>query len=136
MVSYSGATQASLEKVWQHLLYKIEHPEHFVPGVTDVAILEKTSDTVTRVMHVNMQGNPVILKEKITFKPYKVRFELLEHPTMEGFIDNDARSISEEETEITYTAHWKNKETKEDINNAELVQAAVLKTIAYIENTL
>lgn len=136
MVSYSAVAKAPLEKVWSHLIYKIEHPEHFVPGVNHVAILERAHETVIRVMHVNMAGNQVVLKEKITFQPYKVRFELLEHPTMQGFIDNDARALSENETAITFTAHWKNKATGEEINNTELLQAAVLKTIAFIEDTI
>jgi ribosome-associated toxin RatA of RatAB toxin-antitoxin module len=133
MVSFSALTKTPLEKVWNDLLFKIEHPENFVPGVSNVLILEKTTESVIRKMDVAMNEFTVTLKEKITFHPYKVRFELMEHPTMEGYVDNDAAWISENETEITYTAHWKNKNTKEEINNFELIKTAVLKTIAFIE---
>lgn len=135
MVSYSAIAKASLEKVWEHLLFKIEHPENFVPGVSNVSILDKTDISVIRVMDIAMNGVPVTLKEKITFHPYKVRFELIEHPHMEGYVDNEANKLSDNETEVTYTAHWKNKDTKEEINNAEIIKTAVLKTIAFIEKT-
>lgn len=133
MVRYNAIANASLEKVWDHLILKIEHPENFVPGVSNVIILEKEESFVLRQMDVLMQGNTVTLKEKITFEPYKVRFELLEHPTFEGYVDNEARLITENETEITYTINWKDKNTKEPINNPEMVKSAVLKTIEFIE---
>ena len=41
MVQFSTVVNASLEKVWEHLIYKIEKPENFVPGVSDVEIIEK-----------------------------------------------------------------------------------------------
>jgi ribosome-associated toxin RatA of RatAB toxin-antitoxin module len=44
MVQYTTIVKASLEKVWQHLILKIEKPENFVPGVSDVIILEKNED--------------------------------------------------------------------------------------------
>jgi len=133
MVSYSAKTKTPLEKVWSDLLLKIEHPEHFVPGVQKVVILEKTTDSVIREMEVAMGDSKVTLKEKITFQPYKVRFDLMEHPTMEGYLDNDATWLSENETEITFTAHWKNKSTQEEIDNFEIIKNAIIKTIAFIE---
>lgn len=42
MVDYTAIVKASLEKVWHHLILKIEKPENFVPGVSNVIILEKT----------------------------------------------------------------------------------------------
>lgn len=135
MVSYSATTKASLKKVWEQLLFKIEHPEDFVPGVSHVSILEKTDTTVIRVMDVVMNGVSATLKEKITFQSYKVRFELIEHPHLDGYIDNDAKALSDTETEITYTAHWRSKGTQEEINNFEIIKTAVLKTIALIERT-
>jgi len=136
MVSYSAKTQVPLEKVWSDLLLKIEHPENFVPGVSRVLILEKTDESVIREMDVVMGDSVVTLKENITFRPYKVRFELLEHPSMEGYVDNDVKWLSENETEITFTAHWKNKSTQEEIDNFEIIKNAVIKTIAFIEKTL
>ncbi|MCZ8198254.1 MAG: DUF1857 family protein [Flavobacterium sp.] len=133
MVQFTTIVNATLEKVWEYLIYKIEKPEHFVPGVSDVVISEKNSDFVLRQMTVTTPDNKTILKEKITFIPYKVRFLLLEHPTLEGYVDNDIRMISETETEMTFTINWIDKTTQIEINNQELAKNAVLKTKTYIE---
>jgi hypothetical protein len=134
MVQFSTIVNASLEKVWSHLIYKIEKPEDFVPGVTDVIIIEKNNDFVVRQMTVTTAENTTILKEKITFIPYKVRFQLIEHPKWEGYVDNDCKVISENETEITFTINWTDKITKFEFDNQEMVKNAVLKTKNFIEN--
>jgi NACalpha-BTF3-like transcription factor len=134
MAQFSTIVNASLEKVWEHLILKIEHPENCVPGVSNVLILEKTTDFIIREMTVTTTEAITVLKEKITFIPYKVRFELLEHPKLEGFVDNDIRLISDNETEMTFNIHWKDKSTKTEINNLDMVKNAVLKTKTFIEN--
>ena len=50
MVSHSASVNAPLATVWEHFVCKIEHPEHFVPGVSHVVIREKTDDYVVRAM--------------------------------------------------------------------------------------
>lgn len=134
MVQFTCIVNASLEKVWEHLIYKIENPEHFVPGVSNVIISEKNTDFVLRQMTVTNSESTTVLKEKITFIPYKVRFLLVEHPTMEGYVDNDIIMISDNETEMTFTINWIDKKTKTEMNNQEVVKNAVLKTKTYIEN--
>ena len=134
MVQFSTTVNATLEKVWQHLLLKIERPENFVPGVSDVVILEKKEDFVTRKMTITTEENATTLVDKITFVPYKVRFLLVEHPKFEGFVDNDIKFISENETEITFTINWKDKTTQSEFDNSEMVKNAVLKTKTFIEN--
>ena len=133
MVQFTTTVKASLEKVWHHLILKIEKPENFVPGVSDVLILEKNEDFVTRKMTITTDENATTLVEKITFVPYKVRFLLLEHPKFDGYVDNDIRFISENETEMTFTIHWKDKSTQSEFDNSEMVKNAVLKTKTYIE---
>lgn len=133
MVQFSTIVNASLEKVWKHLLLKIEMPKNFVPGVSDVLILEKNEDHVTRKMTITTEGNATTLVEKITFVPYKVRFLLIEHPKFDGYVDNDIQFISENETEMTFTINWKDKTTQSEFNNLEMVKNAVLKSKTYIE---
>jgi ribosome-associated toxin RatA of RatAB toxin-antitoxin module len=133
MVHYTTIVNASLEKVWEHLILKIEKPENFVPGVSDVIILEKKEDFVNRKMTITVEGNATTLVEKITFIPYKVRFMLLEHPKFEGYVDNDIKYISDTETEMTFTINWKDKTTQSEFDNTEMVKNAVLKTKNYIE---
>ena len=134
MVQYSTTVNVSLEKVWQHLILKIEKPENFVPGVSDVIILDKNKDFVTRKMTITVEGNATTLVEKITFIPYKVRFLLLEHPKFEGYVDNDIKPISENETEMSFTINWKDKTTQSEFDNQEMLKNAVLKTKNFIEN--
>lgn len=134
MVHYTTIVKASLEKVWEHLILKIEKPENFVPGVSDVIILEKNEDFVNRKMTITVEGNATTLVEKITFVPYKVRFLLLEHSKFEGYVDNDIKPISDNETEMTFTINWKDKTTQTEFDNQEMVKSAVLKTKTFIEN--
>lgn len=135
MAKFSIIVNASLEKVWDNLILKIEQPEKFVPGVTDVFILEKNKDYVIRKMTVITEQTTTILKEKITFVPYKVRFQLLEHPKLEGYVDNDIKYISVNETEMTFSINWIDKISKTEIDNQQMVKNAVLKTKSLIENT-
>lgn len=133
MIKFTTTVNASIEKVWTHLINKIEHPENFVPGVSNVIISEKNEKFVIRQMTVTTPESTTILKEKITFVSYKVRFLLLEHPNMEGFVDNEVRKISENESELTFTIDWIDKISKKEINNQELLKNAVLKTKTFIE---
>ncbi len=134
MIQFTTIVNASLEKVWEHLILKIEKPENFVPGVSDVIILEKKGDFVTRKMTITTAENATTLVEKITFVPYKVRFLIVEHPKFEGYVDNDIKPISENETEMTFTINWKDKITQSEFDTQEMVKNAVLKTKTFIEN--
>jgi hypothetical protein len=136
MVKYTTIVNTSIEKVWCQLLLKIEHPENFVPGVSNVIISEKNADFVFRQMTITSNENRSVLNEKITFTPYKVRYILWEHPSLEGYVDNEIRFISNNQTEMTFTMNWKNKETQLEVNTIELVKLAVEKTKSYIEETL
>ncbi len=136
MASFSTSIEASIAKVWEHLLHKIEHPEAFVPGVSEVIILEKNDDFVVRQMTITVNEVASKVIEKITSSPYKVRFELLEHPEFYGFVDNEATAISKNETQLTFTMNWVNKHTQLVFDNPELMKNAVLKTKNHIENNL
>lgn len=133
MTSFSVIVTAPLEKVWESLMYKIEHPEAFVPGVGNVIIIEKTDGFVLRQMTVAVEGNSVKIIEKITSAPYLIRFEIIDHPQFEGYVDNEAVAISKNETQITFTMNWVDKQTKIQFGNSDLIKNAVLKTKLYIE---
>lgn len=136
MTSFTTSIEASVAKVWEHLLHKIEHPEAFVPGVSEVFILEKKDDFVIRQMTITMDGVASKVVEKITSSPYTVRFELLEHPEFSGFVDNQAMAISENKTQLTFTMNWVSKHTKLVFDNPEIMKKAVLKTKNHIETNL
>jgi 4-hydroxy-L-threonine phosphate dehydrogenase PdxA len=133
MVSFSTNIHAPLDQVWEHFLYKIEHPEHFVPGVSNVEIIEKTGDYVLRAMELTTpDGAQARVVEKIIHAPYTVKFLIVDHPKFSGHVDNLAEKISENETKITFSMYWVNKETGEPFSNQELVKSAVLKTVSFM----
>ena len=135
MVDYSQIALASLKDVWEHFIFKIDNPQYFVPGVSNVLIKEKHDDYVIRQMDIQLPNSEkVTVVEKITYAPYHVKFEIIEHPIYTGHVDNFAEAISETETKITYAMHWKNKLTLEDFTNQTPVKEAVIKTIDYIIN--
>lgn len=134
MLSFSTTVLVSLEEVWADLLHKIEFPENFVPGVSNVKIVEKQSDAVIREMTITTPENSFSITERITFSPYKVRFQILDHPIYEGYVDNEARPLQQKETEIIFSLYWKNKTTGELVQNQNIIEAAVLKTKEYMEN--
>jgi len=134
MIQYTTTVNASLQSVWQHLINKIDHPENFVPGISDVIIIERNEEFVIRKMTVALGEIATTLTEKITFKPYKIRFLLTEHPKFEGYVDNDIKPISENETEMTFTINWVDKITNEHFDKVEMVKDSVLKSKDFIEN--
>jgi len=133
MVSYTQLIALPISKVWEHFLYKVEHPAHFVPGVSKVHILEKTEDYVLRQMNLtNPQGEEITLVERITHIPYEVCYAIEEHPKYKGYVLNRAVAINQEETTITYSIYWQDIETDVWYAEEETVKNAVLKTLAYI----
>jgi hypothetical protein len=135
MISHSEIVPVSLEKVWEHLLFKIDNPQHFVPGVSEVTILEKTVGFTIRSMELTTpDGLKATVVERITSSPYLVKYMIIDHPVYEGYVDNLAEKISETETKITYTMNWFHKTSQSPVVNKELLKSAVLKTVEYIES--
>ena len=135
MISYSAVAKASLKDVWEHFIYKIDNPQHFVPGVSNVIIKEKNDDYVIRQMDIQIKDGPKnTVVEKITSTPYHVKFEIIEHPVFTGHVDNFAEFVSDNETKVTFAMHWKNKATGDMQSNEALIKEAVMKTIVFIES--
>lgn len=132
-ISHTEIIDASIHDVWKHLLYKIDHPEHFVPNVSDVEILEKNEAATIRKMTVAMPTQTMTIVEKITATPYLVKFKIIEHPTFTGYVDNLAEAIDAHTTRLTYTMSWLNKATNTPANNMDILKAAVQKSKQYIE---
>lgn len=133
-ISYSEKINAPIKKVWEALILKIEHPEMFVPNVSNVKIIEKTEDYVIRQMRIQNNEIPIDLTEKITATPFIVWFEIISHPRFEGYVTNEAIKINEKETELKYSMNWKEKATQLEANNIEMLKSAVLLSKAFIEN--
>lgn len=135
-ITHTEIVNAPLNDVWHHLLFKIENPQHFVPNVSNVEILEKNKDSTIRKMMVKMPDKTMTIVEKITAIPYLVKFEIMEHPVFAGYVDNLAEAINDDTTRLTYTMWWHNKLTNESANNIEILKAAVNKSKTYIEQAI
>jgi ribosome-associated toxin RatA of RatAB toxin-antitoxin module len=71
MISYSTIIPVTIENVWKHLLIKIAHPENFVPGVSNIEILEEKPNEIIRAMDIQTPNTPKIrFTEKITWSSY------------------------------------------------------------------
>ena len=81
----------------------------------------------------NAEGNKSTIVEKITWEPYTVKFTLVNHPIFEGYVDNLVEKLNEEQTLITFTIGWKNKETGEPFMNADVPKMAVKKTVEFMQ---
>lgn len=133
MITYSEIVHAPIDIVWEHFVQKIEHPENFVPGVSNVQIPDKNETRVIREMDIAApDGSKARVKEEITHAPYWVKFLILDHPTFTGHVDNLAETISDHETRITFTLNWVNKHNGEVFSNPDIVKNAVKKTIEFI----
>ncbi len=133
MITYSENIDVPIAVVWQHFIHKIEHPENFVPGVSNVYIKESTDQYIIREMDIEpIVGSKVRLTEKITYAPYWVKFSIIDHPTYSGDVDNIAERISDNETKITFTLNWIDKVTAVPFHNQEMIKNAVRKTVEFI----
>lgn len=134
-MKFSLLLNVPIELVWDNFIYKIEHPEDFVPGVSHVEILERHSDYTIRLMNLtDSSGINTQIIEKISAAPFLVRYELVEHPLFEGWVDNLVEKISEEQTSITFEMLWINKRTGELFENLSIIENAVKKTGQFIES--
>lgn len=136
-MKFSLLLDVPIELVWENFIYKIEHPADFVPGVSHVEILERHSAYTSRLMNLtDATGTITQIVEKITAAPFKVRYELVEHPIFTGWVDNIAEQISEQQTKITFEMHWRNKHTNELFQNQSMIENAVKKTATFIEKAI
>lgn len=135
MHRFTALVSKSIEDVWTHLVYKVDAPQHFVPGVQDVEILEKTEAYTIRKMTVVMHNEPQTVVEKITLDANKhlVRFELLEHPRFTGYVLNEAVSLGANSTELTYCLNWADKKDGALVDGSEIIKNAVLLSKSFIE---
>ena len=133
MVSYSEIIEKPIDIVWEHFIYKVDYPQYFVPGVSNVLIKEKNESFTVREMDITSpEGVTHRVIEKITYAPYHVVFNIIDHPLYRGHVDNFAEKISDTQTKITFCLNWIDKKTGDSFNNESIAKHAVLKTIDYI----
>jgi len=133
LITYSEVINSPIDHVWKHLLLKTEHPEKFIPAISNVEILDRTPNYIIRKMEISVHGNDVTFVEKILTKPYTVRYDIIEHPSNIGHVENIAESVDPNKTKLIYTMAWENKITHDSANNPDMLKAAVLQSKKFIE---
>lgn len=135
--SFAAPVNAPIAELWALLLDKIEHPDKYVPGVSQVKILEKTETAVLR----EMTAGDLTLKEWITWdeKNLEVCFTLVEHPRFSGDVINKiiVSDRAAEPISLEFRLHWQPKQSQPDPpepNMSQAIEQAVLHTKALAES--
>ncbi|MCU0684991.1 MAG: oxidoreductase [Polyangiaceae bacterium] len=103
--SYRVPVDAPVERLWRLLEDKVENPGPYVPGVTDVRVLARRADGVSRQMCVGA----FVLKEDIQIFPAQlvIKFALVDHPLFIGQVMNRVyRPEAGALAELEFTLHW------------------------------
>jgi hypothetical protein len=128
MTSFGGAftrhiveIDAPAHVVWDKLVDKIRRPDKYVPGVTNVEIVDDINELcVERKMSLGEK----IVHEHITADPLTktVVFKMLSNPTFRGFVIN---TLYEDDGKVylDYTMNWHAKDAPGPDSQAEMEQA-------------
>ncbi|HJV65013.1 MAG TPA: AtaL-like protein [Geomonas sp.] len=75
---------AEHETLWNVLMDRLENPGRYLPGVSEVRILERSEGELLREMKLHGE----LVKERILVKPHdsELHHELLEHPQFTGLV--------------------------------------------------
>jgi hypothetical protein len=127
-ISHSEIVRTSLEKLWNLLLQKVEHPDRTIREVQEVIILERFHDGILR----QMKALDMVITERIVINESKkeIKFTLIDHPQYNGYFINRVRELENKLLELTYIQDWELKSgtTKQnELEFQEIIKNAVLE---------
>ena len=127
-ISHSELVRTSLEKLWNLLLEKVEHPDRTIIEVHEIIVLERFHDGVLR----QMKALDMVITERIVIDESKkeIKFTLIDHPQYNGYFINRVRELENKLLELTYIQDWEPKSgtTKQnELEFQEIIKNAVLK---------
>ena len=127
-ISHSEIVRTSLEKLWNLLLQKVEHPDRTIREVQEVIILERFHDGILR----QMKALDMVITERIVINESKkeIKFTLIDHPQYNGYFINRVRELENKLLELTYIQDWELKSgtTKQNqLEFQEIIKNAVLE---------
>jgi len=128
LFSHSEIVSSSLEKLWNLLLEKVEHPDRTIKEVQEVQVLERLSDGILR----RMKALDMVITERIVIDESKkeIIFTLIDHPKYNGYFINRIRELENGSLELTYVQDWESKSGASEQNELEfqeIMKNAVLK---------
>lgn len=112
------------DQIWQGLLYRVENPLPFLPGLESCTILERQAETLLR----ELDFGPAMIRDRVTIiAPHSVRFEIEPSESHPG----GSLQIAIEEPEpaflflrFTYETTLANSPNSEDRAYIEYVKSA------------
>lgn len=123
----------SANKLWEMMVEKIRRPDKYVPGVTEVKVLQDFGPlSIEREMIVKNGTEEHTVRELITADETSktVIFKLKDHPHFTGYVINMIFDDGDD-VELDYTAHWTKKDPHSDVllpNLEEMIRKAVEHT--------
>lgn len=87
-ISYSAEVFAPFETIWQLMLYRIEHPQGYLPGSEDARIIERHDDFLVR--EVTARGIAITERVTIDREKREIRYMPMEHPLFSGTVTQRA----------------------------------------------
>ena len=99
--SHTEPVKAPFQLIWDQLLHKVYDPRNFVPGVSEVHILEddRANNRVLRKMCLNNPMGQIVVVENITWDEAEriVTFTIVDHPSHTGNVINQVETVGEGE---------------------------------------
>ena len=134
---HTEPVKAPLSIIWEQLMHKVYDPRNFLPGVTEVEILEDDKDhqrIIRKMVLSNPKGSMTIVEE-ITWDEaeHLVVFTIVEHPSHTGTVINKVGIKGENDYELTYRMDWKFKGEGEDPMAEMSIKPAVIKSVQIME---
>ena len=87
-IEHTEPVKAPLSIIWDQLILKVYDPRKFLPGVSEVAILEddREHQRIIRKMILSTPKGDLTIVEEITWdeSDYLVVFKIVEHPSHTG----------------------------------------------------
>lgn len=81
--TFSAPINAPVETVWEILLDKIEHPEHYAPGICGVRLHNRADGALDREM-TRCDGRALKERIKADATDHRITFALEAHPMYDG----------------------------------------------------
>ncbi|CAF1550196.1 unnamed protein product, partial [Didymodactylos carnosus] len=140
-IEHTEKINATFLTVWKLMLDKIEHPSNYTPGVSNIVLVENTSEYIIREMTLGDLGS---IRERITWDDDdspgigKVTYILEKHPKYKGEVVNWVRRAKDDpkQTELEYQIRWEpldghSEADQEQLFRQQLAQAVqIVKRIA------
>ncbi len=120
----STSVNVSLKELWETLMDQIQHPERYLPGVSQSKILKNKGTEIIR--SIKTAVGEIVEQILIDFKNLQISFKYLKHPSLKGTLISKITPPSQKGglVMLTYAMDYESK-----VNVKEGIEIWDLKTI-------